>query len=204
MSFGVFRNHPHVLQKVSSFCSSKLQQSKNSVKRRRQEIWSCTPKKTRELLPARRVSWNLWIPLKKDLQIFHQHENDVPWKPINCPSEIPRKITMNSEFPLFHIVEPWFFTTTRPVSAPDFSEEPLARSWIHGPMLKRSSSSHVAMIKRRGARASVRFGQVVGSNIRIRHGPMGYPLVMSDIAIEHGHWNSGFSMIFPLFHGDFP
>lgn len=27
-------------------------------------------------------------------------------------------------------------------------QEPLARSWIHGPMLKRSSSSHVAMLKR--------------------------------------------------------
>ena len=35
MSFGVYRNHPHVLQKVRSFCFSKLQQNKNSVIRRR-------------------------------------------------------------------------------------------------------------------------------------------------------------------------
>ena len=53
VSFGLYRNHPRVLQKLySSFCSSKTPAKQKLCKT--QEIWSCPPKNMRELLPARR------------------------------------------------------------------------------------------------------------------------------------------------------
>lgn len=44
------------------------------------------------------------------------------------------------------------------------SKEPLARSWIHGPVMKRSSSSHISMLKRcreiGGKLVGVKLGEV--------------------------------------------
>ena len=42
--------------------------------------------------------------------------------------------------------------TNQPATIQSHWKEPLARSWIHGPVMKRSSSSHISMLKRCGGK----------------------------------------------------